>query len=399
MPTYYPLRGAIQAYAWGGYDFIPALLGKDNTAHEPYAELWLGTHPKGMAQAQIDGEWIPLADLIARDPVGMLGQAVADRFDNQLPYLFKVLDVRQMLSIQAHPTLEAARRGFARENEAGIPVSSSERTYRDANHKPEVMVALTDFWLLHGFREEAAIEDTLRELPGWHILEPTFIQAGMEGLYEHVMTAPQTEVDDLLQPLHDLLQQQAEQLTNPDDPAYWAWRAFQQYSQQGHHDRGLFSIYWLNLVPLSAGQGIFQAANVPHAYLQGSCIELMANSDNVFRGGLTQKYIDIEQLLDNVRFTAVQPRVLTGQQQGMAIDYEVPVPDFALARIVLPAHTSFSAPAATGPLIYLVIEGEVHHDQQKIAKRGDSFFVPAAPHFSFQSPTGAVLFRASTSVM
>ncbi|MCB0634498.1 MAG: mannose-6-phosphate isomerase, class I, partial [Lewinella sp.] len=186
-PNFIPLEGVVQDYAWGGYYFIPELKGKENTAEQPQAELWMGAHNRGPSLMQINGYSQRLDDWIASDPEQILGKRVAHRFQNSLPFLFKILDVRKMLSIQAHPTKGAAVAGFQRENERGIPLTAHHRNYKDDNHKPEIMVALTDFWLLHGFRTAEAIAQVLEEVPELNIFRKVFAQKGIRGLYRYLM--------------------------------------------------------------------------------------------------------------------------------------------------------------------------------------------------------------------
>ena len=159
------LRGVVQHYDWGGHNFIPELLGVANKARRPFAELWIGAHAKAPSMVELPGAQEPLDKLIAEQPEAILGHAANAHFGGRLPYLFKILDVHKMLSIQAHPTLVQAREGFARENAEGVSLEASNRNYRDDNHKPEIGVALTDFWMLHGFRRLEQIAETFRQTP------------------------------------------------------------------------------------------------------------------------------------------------------------------------------------------------------------------------------------------
>jgi len=287
----YKLKGVVQHYAWGGTQFIPNLLAMDNNAQQPFAELWMGTHVKGPSKVQtVEGE-VLLETLIKKAPSKKLGKKAAADFNNRLPFLFKVLDVNSMLSIQSHPTKKAAEIGFAKESQTDIGVTAPNRTYRDDNHKPEVMVALTDFWLLHGFKSIEAIREVLT-IPEFAPLQKYFGTAGtIFPLYKYIMEMPQAEVNQLLAPLWKRLQPafEAGQLAK-SSADYWAAQAYVEYTIDGNFDRGIFSIYLFNLVNIKKGDGIFQAAGIPHAYLEGANMELMANSDNVFRGGLTQKH-------------------------------------------------------------------------------------------------------------
>ncbi len=395
-----PLVGSLQNYAWGGRDFIAAFTGQEKAIpHEPWAELWLGAHPKGPAQT-------PLSDLhtlIAADPEQWLGTAIAAAYEQSLPFLLKVLDVADMLSIQAHPSKKAAEAGFAREEAAGIPLHAANRNYKDRNHKPELGVALTDFYLLHGFAPVAQIAASLQRLPAWKELQPILDQDGIAGLYSHVMQLPQAAINALLQPLYEQLHNQLHNQGSNDylQPDYWAQRAFQQYNQARQHDRGIFSIYWFNLVKLSPGEGIFQAAGVPHAYLQGACIELMANSDNVLRGGLTPKHIDVAQLLANLQFEPVVPQILTAQPQPNSPwhPYPCPVSDFALAVATLPPASLLEE--QSGPAIYLLAKGKAKVEGRKTTlwEAGQALFLPHGTALRMETSTNVKIYKATVNEM
>src|SRR5580698_9187029 len=208
------LHGVVQHYDWGGHNFIPDLLGTENATRKPFAELWIGAHAKAPSIVELSREQVPLDELIAEQPDAILGQAAKAHFGGRLPYLFKILDVHKMLSIQAHPTLVQAREGFARENAEGIKLEAGARNYKDDNHKPEIGVALTEFWLLHGFRPLEEIAETLDRTPELSPLMPEFSRklsaSGhdhavrrelLRTLYSNVMTMPQDQVDSLLDQL------------------------------------------------------------------------------------------------------------------------------------------------------------------------------------------------------
>ncbi|HRN58615.1 MAG TPA: mannose-6-phosphate isomerase, class I, partial [Agriterribacter sp.] len=219
----YTLTGKVQHYAWGGTTYIPQLLGIHNTTQQPYAEYWLGAQNSAPSLVgQNAGAPIALNELIGNNPVQWLGERTAARF-GRLPYLFKVLDVKDMLSIQVHPSKAEAEKGFARENEAGIALNAPHRNYKDDNHKPEVMLALSAFWLLHGFKEKKLLHQTLEATGAFHTLLPVFEKEGYYGLYKQVMELPQTTVDQMLRPL---LQEAGDLYTagrlSKSDPAYWA---------------------------------------------------------------------------------------------------------------------------------------------------------------------------------
>lgn len=351
----YPITPAVQHYAWGGERYLNDLLGRP-PADKPTAELWFGDHPKG--PARLAGKARTLTDLIANDPDGRLGNANVDRFGPRLPFLLKILDVQQMLSIQVHPDKGTAEAGFAREEANGPARDAPDRNYRDDNHKPELGLALSDFYLLHGFKPAAAIRQTLQSVAGWADLERQLDTEGVAGLYEYVMRADRNKVDRLLQPLVDRVSAGAFDRSQPE---FWAARAVEQYTHGGHHDRGMFSLFWFNLVHLRPGQAIFQDAGIPHAYLEGRCIELMAGSDNVLRGGLTPKHIDVDELLLNVRFDEVTPDLLEARPlpDGQGDYFPTPAPDFRLSRYQLTDDKSVALSGNDGPCILLLWEGQV----------------------------------------
>jgi mannose-6-phosphate isomerase len=393
------IQGVIQHYAWGGHDFLPQLLQHPNPERQPFAEYWMGAHPKAPSRLADAGE--PLDQLIAAGPEVFLGEGVAAQFANRLPYLFKVLDVKDMLSIQAHPTKAAAEIGFAQENVAGIPLSAPHRNYKDDNHKPEIMVALTEFWLLHGFRSQAAIRDLLESVPEFAPLLPHFAEGSLFTLYKYIMELPQAEVDALLQPLVDRLipAYQAGQIPK-EIPDFWAARAAVTMPLPGGHlDRGIFSIYLFNLVKAEKGQGIFQDAGIPHAYLEGVNVELMANSDNVLRGGLTPKHIDVPELLDKLIFEPVTPHILDGQALSPAEKvYKSPAPDFELSKIEVDAATPYHSAEQHAPDIVILIEGRVSVDSDRThfpLTAGEVFCAPADVSYRIEASQPATLFRAT----
>lgn len=357
-PNLFYLTGKVQHYAWGGFRYIPELLGLPVT-DQPSAEYWMGAHQSAPSMLRSDGNNQPLNAWIAEDPAGALGAAAASRF-GELPYLFKILDVKDMLSIQVHPTKAEAEKGFARENEAGVPLNAANRNYKDANHKPEIMVALSDFWLLHGFLPEPRLRSVLSSVPEFASLLPVFEKDGYFGLYKTVMEMPQEEVNTLLRPLAEraLPAYRAGSLSK-EDPAFWTGRAIDNDPQgMDRLDRGIFSIYFFNIMNVAPGDAVFQDAGIPHAYLEGQNAELMANSDNVLRGGLTPKHIDVPELLKHTRFEAVHPNILKGDliHDGKERIYPTPAPDFVLSRISLRAGETYSH-TAEAPETWIVLDG------------------------------------------
>lgn len=349
MKGVFSLKGVVKHYDWGGFSFIPALLKQDNGEKKPFAEYWMGTHPLGMAEIEFE-----------KGAKGGL-----DALAGQLPYLLKVLDVKNMLSIQVHPSKKDAEREFARENEAGIPVTAAHRNYKDANHKPEMMVALTDFWLLHGFRLEAELEQVLRTVPEFSGLLPVYLEGGYAALYKTVMEMPAEEVFRTLDPLlKRIIPAYEEGRLDKSGADFWAARAALTYNHDEHADRGIFSIYFFNIVALKKGEGIFQDAGLPHAYLEGVNVELMASSDNVLRGGLTPKHIDVPELLKHVQCSATIPRILRPEPAGESeLLFDTPVTDFRLSMFELKAGETVSF-TPDGVEILLLTQGMAELDTE-----------------------------------
>jgi mannose-6-phosphate isomerase len=392
-----PLQGVVQHYDWGGYDFIPGLLGVENQARKPFAELWIGAHAKAPSIAEVGELHQRLDNLIAEAPDAILGQAANARFGGRLPYLFKILDVNKMLSIQAHPTLVQAEANYARENAEGINLEAGNRNYKDDNHKPEIGVALTEFWMLHGFRPLEQIAEAFRQAPELASLMPDFPQrlAGLghqhdarrtllRELYSTVMTMPQDQVDLLLDRLISRLK--AAPASDKDSPDYWALRAAENFPLPGgRRDRGIFSVYLLNLVHLRPGQGTFQPAGVLHAYLEGVNVELMANSDNVLRGGLTTKHVDVPELLHILTFEGGTPNILDGELvSAHERVYRTPAEEFELSRIALAPGNRYIGDAPYGPKALLVLHGTAAltaEAQSLLLHRGSIAFVPCGTQF------------------
>lgn len=330
-----PITGKVQHYSWGGFFYLPKLLNIPVKKGETYAEFWLGTHERGSAEIKNGSdEPVSLKDYIDKFPVETLGEKAFQTF-GRLPYLLKVLDVKDMLSIQVHPERGAAQKSFEEENEKGIDLSSPERNFKDNNHKPELMLALSEFWLLHGFKEPKQLQHMLREIPELHFLVPIFGGENYKKLYQHVMEMPQVQVDRHFKTLLERIipQYQAGRL-NKDKEDFWAARAALTFPRDNHIDRGLFSIYFFNLLHLQTGQALFQDAGLPHAYLEGQNVEIMSNSDNVLRGGLTTKHVDVPELMKHTKFEATQPNIISGISSGNhRLTYPTPAPDFELSQI------------------------------------------------------------------
>ncbi|MDB5232242.1 MAG: manA [Chitinophagaceae bacterium] len=391
------LKGQVQHYEWGGYDFIPSWLGIKNSENKPYAEYWMGAHPSASSIIQ-PGE-IKLDEAITKSPADFLGNEVYHQFKT-LPYLFKLLDVRDMLSIQVHPSKEAAEKGFDEEEKKGIPLNSPVRNFKDRNHKPEVMIALSEFWLLHGFKAKELMNQSLSAIKSFEQLLPVFSEKGYRALFEHVMYMDEVTADALLAPvvqnalaLHDANQLQRHQ------PEYWIAKLYAGKPLPSHgYDKGLFSVYFLNIVHLQKLEGIFQAAGVPHAYLEGQNAELMANSDNVLRAGLTGKHIDVPVLIEHTIFEPVIPAVMKGRKvSNIETLYQCPVPEFSISAINLNKSDEW-VHTTTSLEIFMVLDGEAEFigSEHLNVKKGQVVAIAANEQFIIKIARSGHLFRAFT---
>ncbi|WP_301099105.1 mannose-6-phosphate isomerase, class I [Otariodibacter sp.] len=384
----FKLIGKHQHYNWGGADFIPHLLAlpEQDRKNEPYAEYWLGAHRSAPSLVEFERKWIPLDKLLDTTPE-LLGDENRKQFGDELPYLLKILDVKLPLSIQLHPTKQQAEKGFEKEEKLGIANNAPNRTYKDRNHKPEMMIALSDFWLLHGFKPLAEIHTSLEQHPSLQQLSEQITQQGLPKVYSAIMQADQAQLSQWLLPI--IKQYQTDYQQNKltlDQAEYWLLYTLEAMNiALDKLDAGLLCFFLFNIVHLKNGEGIYQGAGLPHAYLRGQNIELMAASDNVIRGGLTPKYVDIPALLNTIDYTEITPNIIPAYQASSDPDenlflYSTPqATDFALQRLVFnqAQETPFITSSAS---IVLVMEGELllnNEGNELYLKQGDAAFISA----------------------
>ncbi|GAA1687146.1 mannose-6-phosphate isomerase, class I [Nonomuraea maheshkhaliensis] len=367
-PASAPMRLAttIRPYDWGSVTALPRLFGTEPTG-KPQAELWMGAHPGAPSTV---GD-VPLGDLIARDPTATLGARTAARFGPELPYLLKVLAIERPLSLQVHPTSEQAAAGYAGENARGIPLDDFARTYKDASHKPEMVCALTPFHGLCGFRAPASAAGLLDRLgvPG---LRPWIDTLTSGEPARAVRTVFAEMLGEAARPLRDLIERALLGSAEPGLAAYG------DIARAYPGDPGITAALLLNHVELEPGQALYLGAGVPHAYLGGIGVEIMANSDNVLRCGLTSKHVDVAELMRVVEFGPSEPFLVEPERDTPgAYDYRPPAPEFALTRYE-PAGESAYELAGGVPRIVLCVEGETRLGDDLTLRPGESAFVPAA---------------------
>nr|WP_157437069.1 mannose-6-phosphate isomerase, class I [Actinoplanes subtropicus] len=368
----YPLSGVIRPYAWGSHTALAELQGRPAPTEAPEAELWLGAHPDDPSVVGGPAGDVSLASFIGGNPQAQLGERVLGEFGPRLPYLLKVLAAEAPLSLQAHPDLEYAKQAFARQQaDPTLP-----RNYTDANHKPEMLVALTRFEALCGFRAPTAAADTIEAL-AVPALDPVVksLRAGdLRGAVETLLSWPQ---DDRA-PLIDSVVTAAK--SHPGDEAHALAIHLAGYYPG---DPGVLVALLLNHVHLQPGEAIWMPAGNLHAYLRGTGIELMAASDNVLRGGLTPKRVDVPELLRVLRFEVLDdPIVKPTELSPGVLTWPVPVPDFALYRLELDGTRPPTEVPAEGPRVIVTTSGDLFAGESvdgtpiELA-RGDAAFAPA----------------------
>jgi mannose-6-phosphate isomerase len=382
MRTIKLLKNTVQNYAWGSPTAIPELLGEQNPSHEPRAELWMGAHLKAPSLVNYDGQWMSLAELITKFQQEILGNDVALAFDNKLPYLFKVLAAAKPLSIQAHPNLNQAKKGFKRETDRGIAMDAPNRNYKDDNHKPECICALSPFWAMYGFRN---IPDILT-LMGKNC--PVGLAAELDSLKRHpdsrglkrFFTDLMTMDSRRQKRVVDEAVQNAHQYSDEDIAFYWMTKLSNGYPT----DIGILAPLLLNLIELGPGEALFLPAGELHAYLEGVGMEVMANSDNVLRGGLTPKHIDVPELLKVLHFKPRPVNILKAVKKNKNERvYASEADEFVLSVVSTSAGSPYQSSESRSVEIILCTEGTAYlkdEGTQEIIniKKGESAIIPAA---------------------
>ncbi|MCX5604187.1 mannose-6-phosphate isomerase, class I [Streptomyces phaeochromogenes] len=361
------LDNTIRPYAWGSTTAIPRLLGVEPTG-EPQAEMWMGAHP-GAPSRTLRG---PLTEVIDEAPEKELGRAAVAKFGPRLPFLLKLLAAGAPLSLQVHPDLAQAKEGYEDEERRGVPIDAPHRNYKDANHKPELICALTEFDGLCGFRAPAEAADLLAAL------DVDSLKPYVDLLHAHPEEAALREV--LTAVLSADREQMAATVTEAATACARLGGAHAPYADLAHHypgDPGVIAAMLLNHVRLQPGEALFLGAGVPHAYLNGLGVEIMANSDNVLRCGLTPKHVDVPELLRIVRFEASDPGVLRPEASPDGEEvYETPIDEFRLSRYALVAGAPVHDLTLGTPQILLCTAGSVQAGEHALGP-GRSVFVPA----------------------
>jgi mannose-6-phosphate isomerase len=375
------LECTVMPYAWGSKTAIASLTGRP-PSERPEAEMWMGAHPIAPSLVERNGVRAALDAIIAANPEREIGAAALSAFGPRLPFLLKVLAAAEPLSLQAHPTLERARRGFDDEEARGIPKGAPHRNYKDPYHKPELLCALGPFVALSGFRSAGEIGAILDAFDASELDVRT---RGVATAFRALMRSPDRE---------RLVAKVCKAAAAPGPFA--EERALTlRLARLYPGDVGIVSALFLKLVRLARGEALYLGAGNLHAYVEGTGVEIMASSDNVLRGGLTPKHVDVEELLAVLDFDAPETRVLVPHPIGDGeFVYNTPACEFRLSRIdvhgKLPRNTG-------GPEILLVAEGTMRANDVSLTQ-GRSAFVPAATG-SYTLEGEATVFRATTNLL
>jgi len=376
------MKNPIQNYAWGSHSALAELLGRPVPSAEPEAELWMGTHPKAPSVVAIAQQWQTLSAWIASAPQAILGRTVSSKFNNQLPYLFKVLAIAKPLSIQAHPNQQQAQQGYAKEDRWKIPLDAPNRNYKDANHKPECLCALTTFSALCGFREPDQIIALTERVSNPELgrvlrhLSAHTVQQGLRAFLHDLMTlSPSIRADIIRTAIA-----KTRQMTHPEPAYHWLLGLYETYPD----DIGILAPLFLNLIDLAPGEALYLPAGELHAYLKGVGIELMANSDNVLRGGLTPKHIDLPELMQVLNFKDREIDILIPERhQGGESRYTTPASEFILSVLEIVESARYQSPANRSIEMLLCVEGKAWIETPGVharidVRKGTSVVVPAA---------------------
>jgi mannose-6-phosphate isomerase len=387
------LTSAVRYYPWGSRTIIPDLLGEPSPADRPHAELWVGAHPDDPSLLA-DGR--PLDVAIAADPEALLSRPVVQRFGPRLPFLLKVLAAETPLSLQAHPTAEQAQAGYAAEEAAGVPREDPTRTFKDPFHKPELLLALTTFEALCGFRP---VEGSLHCLAKLEVpeLKPTIAalaRGGLRAVIPQLLALSGARRTELVA----AVAASAGRFVAAGDPEFintyrWAARLAETYPG----DPGVVISLMCNHLKLAPGEAVYLPAGNLHAYLCGAGVEVMASSDNVLRGGLTGKHVDLAALMEVLDFTDGRVPVLHPVLGPGGLRYPVPVEDFDLTRCQL--DEAAGTLTTSGPQVLLCTEGRAllaSADGELVLEQGQSAFVPAGAPVTARGP--ALLYRATTAL-
>lgn len=397
MNSFYKLLNTVQQYAWGSTDGIASVTGQPNPEHAPMAELWMGTHLSACSKlengfSELNESFLDIATadmktLHIPQFAGLQG----------LPFLFKLLSAASPLSLQVHPSLEQAKKGFDSENAAGIPLDAANRNYRDPNHKPEIMAALTPFKALCGFRPVSETIHNMTNL-GIELLSPIIEELSRtrdyRGFIETLLSIGPETAETVCQSLRDRTKESVHGTNGVSSGFMLALSVSAGLLSEYPRDIGVLAPFYLNILDLHPGEALYLPAGNMHAYLEGTGFELMANSDNVLRGGLTPKYIDIPELLSILDTKPYVPNKILPEKRGELLFYPTPAPDFQLGKAVI--RNEEAGLPGIAPTIMICTDGILrlvdHDGDQIVLNRGEVCYIRPSTDTIILSGTGECWF-------
>lgn len=390
------LKNIVKEYSWGSYTAIPKLFGKRPPYDKPHAEVWIGAHISASSMVKTGSKWEALKDLIDKYPDEILGKECAKKYGGQLPFLFKIIAAKEPLSIQAHPNLLQAVKGLKRENSLGIPLDSSGRNYRDNNHKPECLCAITGFEALCGFRGVSETVLLLKKAcPGTlkkqiSELKNNTDPSGLKSFFTSVMTMDNDRKKSVVSEAF-----QNTGIFADENPAFkWVSVIAGKYPS----DIGAIAPLFLNYVYLEPGQAMFIQTGQLHAYLEGVALELMADSDNVVRGGLTPKHVDVQELLNIVKFKQLKTGIILPEKYRNENIYRTSAGEFVLSAINVTNSETYTSPEKRSVEIILCIEGRAvivgSEDDKFDMAKGKTVIIPASVK-KYSISGKAILYKAA----
>ena len=370
----YNLFGKIQNYEWGAKNedaFIPNFLGEAAELDVPYAEYWIGVHPKAPSEILIENQKYNLVDVIKENSNEILGERIAEKFNNTLPFLLKILSINKALSIQAHPDKSLAK----------LLHTNDPANYPDENHKPEIAIALDNLKAIVGLKEFHEIKLTLenyseiKTLISDETLNDLFNSKNsgnnkiIEKLYAQIMNSSKEKLEKCIL----LLKKRFE---SKSDLAECESQFLIQYENYGS-DIGLISLLLFNMLNLESGEAIFTPAGIPHAYIKGNIIECMANSDNVVRAGLTPKFKDIKTLTEMLVVDSQKSEVKIIKNEDTII-YKTTAEEFEVSKLNLSNQIKVNDNSEM--FILIILSGEVKisfSNSEIIYKKGETVLIPS----------------------
>lgn len=379
----YLLEPAFKLYSWGSYTAIQNMTGRKELEGKTAAEMWMGDHPSGLNSIKEDSSLYPLHNLVESYPEKLIGKSSHEKFPGTIPFLLKVLGAEKPLSIQSHPDKKQAEEGFERENILNIGMKDFNRGYKDRNHKPEIILALTPFKMMKGFRRYEKIKENFSlycpessemlffNCPGYSE------EKNIKSFFKKIMSAGRHDSENMINEALSAINK-----GKSEDNDKTVSEMIKKFSEYYPGDPGILSPLYLNCAVLSPGDAVYIPAGELHAYIEGTGIELMANSDNVFRGGLTAKHVDREELYKILRYRPTEIKKIEGKKEKGETFFFTESEEFLLSEIVLDKDKKYNSAEDRNIDILICCEGSAEVLDSGGCRinvsKGESFLVPSS---------------------